>query len=99
MSGEYTIAGGVAEADRLARQADVMAGATMAFLQRAGLKGATATLDLGCGEGQVTIAMAGVVGAQGSVMGIDVDPKALRDARVAAGEGTGTRHIRPDRCL
>lgn len=84
MAGEYTIAGGAAEADRLARQADVMAEATLAFLERSGLRGAATCLDLGCGEGQVSIAMARVSGSEGRVVGIDVDPEALHDAAVAA---------------
>ena len=35
MPGEYTIAGGLTDAQRLARQAHVMAGATQRFLDRA----------------------------------------------------------------
>jgi ubiquinone/menaquinone biosynthesis C-methylase UbiE len=84
VAGEYTIAGGAAEADRLARQADVMGEATFAFLERSGLRRGAACLDLGCGEGQVSIAMARVVGTGGRVVGIDVDPQALHDAAVAA---------------
>lgn len=84
MTGEYTIAGGAAEADRLARQAGVMGEATLAFLERSGLGAAAACLDLGCGEGQVAIAMARAAGAQGRVMGIDIDAEALRDAEEAA---------------
>lgn len=37
MPGEYTIAGGLTDAQRLARQAHVMAGATQRFLDGVGL--------------------------------------------------------------
>jgi ubiquinone/menaquinone biosynthesis C-methylase UbiE len=84
MTGEYTIAGGADEADRLARQADVMAAATLTFLERSGLRRGAACLDLGCGEGQVTVAMARVAGPEGRVVGIDADPGALHDVEVAA---------------
>lgn len=45
MAGDYTIAGGLADARRLARQARVMEAATEAFLARAGLAAGTAALD------------------------------------------------------
>jgi ubiquinone/menaquinone biosynthesis C-methylase UbiE len=47
-----------ADADRLARQAAVIARATSAFLTRAGLRPGWACLDVGCGDGQVTIQLA-----------------------------------------
>lgn len=61
-----------------------MASATMAFLERCGLRRAAACVDLGCGQGQVTLSMARVVGPEGRVLGIDVDPEALRNAEAAA---------------
>jgi Protein-L-isoaspartate(D-aspartate) O-methyltransferase (PCMT) len=69
VAGEYTIAGGLADARRLARQAQVMETATMAFLTRAGLGAGAAALDVGCGDGQVTIAMARRVGPRGLAVG------------------------------
>ena len=63
MPGEYTIAGGLTDAQRLARQAHVMAGATQRFLDGVGLTTGWSCLDVGCGDGQVTIAMARAAGA------------------------------------
>src|SRR4051812_20818565 len=65
-----------------------MAGATSAFLARIGLAPGWACLDVGCGDGQVTVAMAQVAGPSGRVVGVDVDAEALaiaRDAAEAAG--------------
>ncbi|HEX3735253.1 MAG TPA: methyltransferase domain-containing protein [Solirubrobacterales bacterium] len=86
MPGEYTIAGGLTDARRLARQAWVMAQATDAFLTRLGLAPGWACLDVGCGDGQVTIALARAVGLGGRAVGVDVDAEALGLARVAARE-------------
>ncbi|GAA4922831.1 methyltransferase family protein [Actinomycetospora succinea] len=80
----YTIAGGATDADRLARQATVMASSTLRFLERAGLRGGDSCLDVGCGDGQTTIAMARAVGTTGRVTGVDLDDGALEIARRAA---------------
>jgi hypothetical protein len=55
VAGEYTIAGGLADAQRLARQARVMAEATEAFLSGLELASGWACLDVGCGDGALTI--------------------------------------------
>jgi ubiquinone/menaquinone biosynthesis C-methylase UbiE len=80
----YTIRGGQADADRLARQAAVMASATRAFLTRAGLRPGWVCLDVGCGDGQVTVELARAVGPRGRAVGLDVDADALAIARQAA---------------
>jgi ubiquinone/menaquinone biosynthesis C-methylase UbiE len=80
----YTIAGGLTDAQRLARQAHVMAQATEAFLSGLGLSPGWACLDVGCGDGQVTIEMARVAGPDGHVVGVDLDAEALELARQAA---------------
>jgi SAM-dependent methyltransferase len=82
----YTIRGGARDADRLARQARVMAEATGAFLDRAGVGPGWACLDAGCGDGQVTIRLAAAAGERGRALGIDVDEGALVIARRAAAE-------------
>ena len=73
----YTIRGGQADADRLARQAAVMASATRAFLTRAGLRPGWVCLDVGCGDGQVTVELARAVGPRGRAVGLDVDALAI----------------------
>jgi ubiquinone/menaquinone biosynthesis C-methylase UbiE len=84
VAGEYAIAGGLADAQRLARQAHVMAQATGAFLSGLGLASGWACLDVGCGDGQVTIAMARTAGPGGRAVGVDVDAEALDLAREEA---------------
>jgi ubiquinone/menaquinone biosynthesis C-methylase UbiE len=84
VAGEYTIAGGLADAQRLARQAHVMAAATEAFLSRLGVAAGWACLDVGCGDGQVTLALARIAGPGGRAVGLDADAEALALARRAA---------------
>jgi ubiquinone/menaquinone biosynthesis C-methylase UbiE len=80
----YTIKGGRADADRLARQAHVMAAATGGLLSRVGVKAGWRCLDVGCGDGQVTVELARAAGPGGRVVGIDIDEDALAIARQAA---------------
>ncbi len=80
----YTIAGGTRDAARLAEQARIMAAASMGFLRGAGAGQGAACLDVGCGGGQVALALAEAVGPGGRVVGADVDDGALDIARAAA---------------
>jgi ubiquinone/menaquinone biosynthesis C-methylase UbiE len=80
----YTIEGGGADADRLARQARVMAPATTAFLSTVGVGTGWQCLDVGCGDGQVTLELARTAGPTGKAVGIDIDEGALAIARQAA---------------
>jgi SAM-dependent methyltransferase len=61
-----------------------MARATMAFLTRVGLRPGWACLDVGCGDGQVTVELARAVGPRGRAVGLDTDTDALDIARQAA---------------
>ncbi|MHC1562540.1 methyltransferase domain-containing protein [Actinomycetospora sp. C-140] len=93
----YTIAGGAADSDRLARQATVMASATLSFLERAGIRSGASCVDVGCGDGEVTIAMARAVGAAGRIVGVDIDEGALEIARRAAADaGVAVSFVRAD---
>lgn len=93
----YTIAGGRADADRLARQARVMAGATASFLSHIGLRAGWACLDVGCGDGQVTLELARAAGPSGRAVGIDIDEGALALARRSAEEaGVGAEFVLTD---
>jgi ubiquinone/menaquinone biosynthesis C-methylase UbiE len=90
----YEIAGGRADADRLGRQADVMAAATAALLTRVGLRSGWACLDVGCGTGQVTGEMAR---AAGLAVGVDRDAEALGIAQgAAAAAGLPARFVCAD---
>jgi ubiquinone/menaquinone biosynthesis C-methylase UbiE len=93
----YTIKGGRTDADRLARQARVMASATASFLSRVGVKAGWSCLDVGCGDGQVTVQLARTVGPGGRAVGIDVDEDALAIAREAARQaGVHAEFVRSD---
>jgi len=93
----YAIEGGRADADRLARQARVMGEATAAFLSRLGVRPGGACLDVGCGDGQVTLELARMVGPTGRSLGIDIDEQALAIARRSAREaGLNAEFIRAD---
>jgi SAM-dependent methyltransferase len=84
----YSISGGRADADRLDRQAAVMAAASHAFLARVGLAPGWNSLDVGCGTGQVTLEMAHIVGTSGRVLGVDIDSQAIAMAgELAASAG------------
>jgi SAM-dependent methyltransferase len=93
----YSITGGRADADRLARQARVMASSTAAFLSRVGVEAGWQCLEVGCGDGQVTIALAQSVGETGRVVGLDNDEDALAIARQAARDaGVRAEFVRAD---
>ena len=93
----YTIAGGRADAGRLARQARVMAQATDALLDRVGVGAGWRCLDVGCGDGQVALALARTAGPTGEVVGIDLDEGALAIARAAAADaGLRATFVRAD---
>ena len=61
-----------------------MAGATGALLDAIGVQPGWACLDVGCGDGQVSVELARRVGRTGRVMGVDSDAQAIELAREAA---------------
>ena len=65
------------ERRRLALQASVIHPFTVSFLRDAGLTDGMKVLDLGCGIGDVSLIAGRLVGARGSVTGLDMDPHAL----------------------
>jgi predicted O-methyltransferase YrrM len=77
----YVLRGGEPGADRLELLAQSDRAATSAFWDRAGLREGADCLDLGCGPGAVTVALAGRVGPNGTVVAVDRDPDAIRVAR------------------
>jgi ubiquinone/menaquinone biosynthesis C-methylase UbiE len=66
---------------RLERQAQFFADQTEDVLRRAGLKPGMRVLDIGCGVGDVSLIAGGLVGPEGSVVGVDRSPEALGVAR------------------
>jgi demethylmenaquinone methyltransferase / 2-methoxy-6-polyprenyl-1,4-benzoquinol methylase len=76
--------------DRIARRYDlvntVLSGGTDAGWRRraartAGLKAGGSALDIACGSGKLTAVLAGMVGSDGRVVGLDFSPQMLEVAR------------------
>jgi ubiquinone/menaquinone biosynthesis C-methylase UbiE len=72
------------EIRRLIEQAAILRPTTERLLQCAGLEGGMRVLDLGCGAGDVSMLAAKLVGASGSVVGIDLNARILDVARARA---------------
>lgn len=81
---QYIIEGGDAGARRLHVLARAVMPGTLELLNRAGIRSGMKVLDLGCGSGEVTVAIAEQVGPGGRVVGIDMDEVVLAHARKAA---------------
>ena len=77
----YVLRGGQAGAARLRLINRVKWPTTERLLDRAGLRAGMQVLDCGCGGGSVTLRMAALVGAEGEVVGIDLDQSILRLAQ------------------
>jgi predicted O-methyltransferase YrrM len=79
----YVIRGGMEGRERLRVIARVMAPTTTALLTRVGVAPTARCLDVGCGGGDVTLALARLA-TDGSVVGIDVDETKIGLARQEA---------------
>jgi ubiquinone/menaquinone biosynthesis C-methylase UbiE len=80
----YVLRGGQAGAARLRLINRVKWPTTELLLNTAGLRTGMRVLDLGCGGGAVTGKLAALVGAEGEVVGADLDPSILRLAQQEA---------------
>lgn len=84
----YVIRGGEEGRARLRVLADALWPTTERLLVSAGIASGMSCLDVGCGGGDVSVAMARLVGSLGSVVGLDLDDTKLQLARAeAAAEG------------
>src|SRR5688500_7888942 len=54
---------------------------TEPFLQKAGLKAGMKCLDVGCGNGEITKRIAAIIGPEGQITGIDIDPSVIAIAQ------------------
>ncbi len=81
----YLLGHSPAEMDRLTEQAKFLRPITERLLRSAGLKEGMKVLDLGCGAGDVSFLAAEIVGAGGSVVGVDRVEAAIRYANSRAG--------------
>ena len=77
----YVLRGGQAGAARLRLIDWVKWPTTERLLDRAGLRAGMRVLDLGCGGGAVTQRLAALVGPEGEIVGVDLDPSILRLAQ------------------
>ncbi len=77
----YTMGRTQAETERLMRQSRMYSGLTRRMLTEAGLTNGMRVLDIGSGAGDVALAAAELVGPEGRVVGVDVNPEILETAR------------------
>jgi SAM-dependent methyltransferase len=80
----YQLGSDAAELDRLDLQGRVLAPATRAILQMAGIRRDMRVLDLGSGAGDVAFVAAELAGSEGEVVGIDQSPDAVAKATARA---------------
>jgi SAM-dependent methyltransferase len=83
-SGGYAVRGGLAGRERLRLLSRVMASTTGELLDHVAVQPGSAWLDAGCGGGDVSFELARRVGAQGCVVGVDIDAGKLDIARTEA---------------
>jgi ubiquinone/menaquinone biosynthesis C-methylase UbiE len=69
------------EARRLAMQGDFFSDLTEDVLRRAGICAGMQVLDVGCGVGDVSLLVRRLIGAEGSVLGIDRGASSVETAR------------------
>ena len=81
--GSYILRGGRDGRERLRLLARLVRPTTLGLLQQLGVGPGLRCLDVGCGGGDVTLDLARLVGPQGHVIGLDLDPVKLE---LAAGE-------------
>src|SRR5262249_57364292 len=80
----YIIRGGQAGRERLRLLARVLWPTTRELFKRAGVREGLRCLDVGCGGGDLSLDLARLVGAHGSVLGIDLDEVKIEAARKGA---------------
>ena len=83
----YSLALSDLEVERYRFMAQIARAGEADLWERAGIVEGAAVADVGCGPGLVLIEMADVVGAGGSVAGIDRDPAAVATAQKLIAEG------------
>jgi SAM-dependent methyltransferase len=91
-TGEYSLATGAAAAHRLEILHQVYGPGTSDLLKRAGVRPGMRVADIGCGVGTVTMELANLVGPAGHVVGVDVSPDQLAQARDRL-MGTHVEHV------
>ena len=82
----YVIRGGAQGRERLRLLSTVMGAHSRALLEAAGVRRGDRCVDIGCGGGDVAFELAEIVGADGSVLGVDLDETKLDLARAEAAQ-------------
>jgi len=85
---DYAFGRSSAEYERLIEQAEIFRPLTERMLRGAGISAGMHVLDIGCGAGDVSFLLSALVGAEGSVTGVDLDGDAIvlaEQRRVAQG--------------
>ena len=82
---QYAMGRSEAETRRLISNARMYDEMTRRFLLRSGIAKGMRVLDVGSGAGDVALTLAELVGADGSVVGVDVNADILETARARAG--------------
>ena len=80
----YTMGRSQEETERLIQQAGLYEDITGRLLRDAGLFTGMKVLDIGSGAGDVAFAAAELVGSEGEVIGVDMNPEILETARTRA---------------
>jgi ubiquinone/menaquinone biosynthesis C-methylase UbiE len=91
-SRDYVLGRSDAEMHRLQKQAELWHHATSRFLEDVGIKAGMKVLDVGTGAGDVALLLAGRVGPDSQVIGVDSDPHVLDLARRRA-EAAGFTNV------
>jgi len=81
---EYPLGRSNHETEHLQERALLWNPSTRRMFENAGITTGMRVLDVGTGAGDVALLVAEMVGAQGSVLGVDVDPVILETARARA---------------
>ncbi len=77
----YTMGRSKGEEERLIHQSQLYDAITRRFLNEAGVVSGMRVLDVGCGPGDVSLTAAELVGPDGAVVGVDVNPAIIETAR------------------
>ncbi|MXY50611.1 MAG: class I SAM-dependent methyltransferase [Gemmatimonadetes bacterium] len=78
---QYTMGRSDEETERLIEQSRLLRPITERFLKSAGLARGMRVLDIGSGAGDVVLVAAELVGPEGEVVGVDMNPEILETAR------------------
>ena len=92
----YSLGSEDAEVARLEMQAEFLRRPTQVLLEASGICSGMRVLDLGTGVGHVATAVAEMVGVEGEVVGLDIDPRMIERARTRARDFPQVRFIEAD---